>query len=468
MTALGFEPGRVRAEIDGTVLVPGDPGFDEARRVWNGDIHRMPSMVVRPTSARDVATCVRRLTDAGADFTVRGGGHNYAGHAVADGAVMIDLSMLNSVVVDPDSRRARCGGGATWAQLDAATQVHGLAVTGGFISDTGVGGLTLGGGLGWLTRRAGLTCDNLVSAQVVTAAGEIVTASEEENPDLHWALRGGGGNFGIVTEFGFRLHQVPPMVQLTLLFWTPEDAAAGLAAARDALPDLPPSYGVAMFGLSAPPEPFVPEHFQGRPGCAVGVVGWADPARLAAATAPLRARAPKPAWELVTPIPYLALQQMFDAAAPWGLRSYEKSLYVEELSEAVLEAIVAAVPRKNSPLTLVPLFPLDSAYCETADEDTAFSGPRSPGWAINISAACPDPAVFDAERAWVRALWDTLRVYARDDAGYVNFLVENDPERIRHSYGAKYERLAAVKAVWDPRNVFRHNANIPPNPALVP
>ncbi|WP_280275015.1 FAD-binding oxidoreductase [Nocardia wallacei] len=462
MTTLGFEADAIRAEIDGAVLSPGDAGFDEARRVWNGDIHRTPSLVVRPVSAREVAVCARRLAGSGTDFTVRGGAHNYAGHAVADGAVMLDLSMLDSVVVEPDSQRARCGGGATWAQLDAATQVHGLAVTGGFISHTGVGGLTLGGGLGWLTRRAGLTCDNLVSAQVVTATGQIVTASAQSHPDLHWALCGGGGNFGIVTEFEFRLHPVPPMVQLAMLFWTPEQAAAGLAAVRDTMHRLPRTYGVAMFGLSAPPEEFVPEHFRGRPGCAVGIAGWDEPYRLTAALAPLRAAAPAPAWELVTPIPYLALQQMFDAAAPWGMRSYEKSLYVDDLGDAVLEAIAAAVPRKGSPLTLVPIFPLDGAYCEVPEDATAFSGPRSPGWAINISAACPDPATFDAERAWVRELWDTLRVHARDDATYVNFLVENDPDRIRRSYGAKYDRLAAVKAAWDPRNVFHHNANIPP------
>ncbi|RDI55439.1 FAD-binding oxidoreductase [Nocardia mexicana] len=462
MTALGFELESIRAEIDGTVLAPGDAGFEQARQVWNGDIRRMPSAIVRPSSARDVAACVRRLVASSTDFTVRGGGHNYAGHAVADGAVMIDLSMLNFVVVDPDSQRARCGGGATWAQLDSATQVHALAVTGGFISDTGVGGLTLGGGLGWLTRRAGLSCDNLVSAEVVTAAGEVVRASADVNPDLHWALCGGGGNFGIVTEFEFGLHEVPPIVHLTLLFWTPDRAVAGLAAVREMMPRLPRSFGVALFGLSAPPEPFVPERYRGQPGCAVGIVGWGEAQELADAVAPLRELAPEPAWELVTPIPYLALQQMFDSAAPWGLRSYEKSLYVDELGDGVLEAIVEALPRKGSPLTIVPFFPLDGAYSEVPDHATAFAGSRTACWAINISAACPDPGLFDAERAWVRDLWDVLRVHARDDATYVNFLVEDDRDRIRHSYGGKYERLAAVKAVWDPRNVFRHNVNIPP------
>lgn len=462
MATAGIDIEGLRATIDGAVITPKDAEYDVARKVWNGGIDRRPAVIVRPSSAAGVAGALQFARRHGLDLTVRGGGHNYAGHAVADDAVLIDLGALDTVTVDPEAKLAHCGGGTTWAQVDAATAAHALAVTGGFISDTGVGGLTLGGGMGWLTMRTGLSCDNLVSAEVVTTDGRIVTASAAENPDLHWALRGGGGNFGIVTRFTFALHDLPPLAQATLLCWTPEDGAAGLAAGRDLITTLPAGYCAAILGVSAPPAPFVPEHLQGQPGLVVAVIGFGDPAELEAVVAPLRAAAPAPAWELVTPMPYTALQQMFDESAPRGLPAYEKALYIDDLNTEVIAEIVNRLPHKQSPLTLVPIFPLRGVYSEVADDATAFGGSREPCWAINISALCVDPATFDTERQWVRDLWDALRPHARSDAGYINFLVDEDQHRVRETYGDKYIRLAQIKSTWDPDNVLHHNANIRP------
>ncbi|WP_330179024.1 FAD-binding oxidoreductase [Nocardia sp. NBC_01503] len=462
MTTAGIDIEGLRAIVDGAVITPKDAEYDVARQVWSGCFDRRPAVIVQPASAAGVARALLHARRHGLDITVRGGGHNYAGHAVADDAMLIDLGALDGITIDPVSKTAKVGGGATWAQVDAATAEHALAVTGGFISDTGVGGLTLGGGMGWLTSLFGLSCDSVLSAHVVTADGHIVTASADENPDLHWALRGGGGNFGIVTEFTFALHELPPLGQLTMLYWTPPDAPAGLAAGAACLRDLPEGYSGAILAVSAPPLPFVPERYQGQPGFVTAVIGFGTPEELAEMVAPLRAAAPAPAWELVTPIPYTALQQMFDDAAPRGLPAYEKSLYINDLNDEVIAELVHRFPQRLSPLTIAPIFPLRGRYTETPDEATAFGGSRNACWAINLSALCPDPADFDAERAWVRDTWDALLPHARSDAGYINFLVDDDQQRIRDTYGDKYSRLAAIKAAWDPDNVLHHNANIRP------
>jgi FAD/FMN-containing dehydrogenase len=366
--------------------------------------------------------------------------------------------------VDPGARRAYVGGGAAWAAVDAATAEHGLAVTGGTVSHTGVAGLTLGGGLGWLMSRQGLSCDNLVAATLVTADGRTVTASEQEHPELLWGLRGAGTNFGVVTELVFALHETAPMADLGLFFWRPEDAAGPLRFARDHLFDLAPEMGALIAGLSAPPEPFVPPELQGAPGFAVLVVGWGSPELHAAAVAPLRARGP--AFELVTPIPYVALQQMLDPGSPWGVRAYDKSLNFDELPDEAIEVLVSGLPRKRSPLSLLPVFPLRGRVRDVPDDATAFGPPRSRRWAVSMEAIAPDEETFAADRQWARELWTALRPYAPDDGAYVNFEYDTDAARIRTSYGeAKYRRLAALKAEWDPGNVFSSNVNIAPEPA---
>ncbi len=445
-----------------SVLRPGEPGYREACRaaVWNGDIDRLPAAIVRTTTAADVAAAVRGARAAEMDITVRGGGHSFPGHAIADGGVMIDLGGIDTIAVDADAKRARCGGGATWAQLDAATAAYGLAVPGGTISHTGVGGLTLGGGFGWLTRKAGLTCDNMVSAEVVTADGRIVTASADQNPDLYWALRGGGGNFGIVTAFDFALHDIGPMANIGLFFFDAPHAAEALRFANTYIPDMPEEYGSMIAGLSAPPAPFVPPEHIGTPGYAIVVVNWGNAQDHAAVVAPLHDL--RPLFEFVSPIPHVALQQMLDEAAPWGAYAYEKALYLDELADPVIEASVAALPKRLSPMSLTPIFAVGGEFARVPEDATAFGGGRTMKWVYNIAAVAPSPDLLATDRTWVAGLYDAIAPYA--NAGtYVNFLNDRDDARVRSAYGpAKYDRLAGIKAAWDPDNVFHHNANIKP------
>ncbi|HEY3463627.1 MAG TPA: FAD-binding oxidoreductase [Amycolatopsis sp.] len=450
------------ARIRGTVLREGDDGYDAARRVWNGEIDRRPALIVRVAGPDDVATALAHARETGLDVTVRGGGHNFGGAAVAEGALMIDLGALRTIEVDAGRRTARVGGGATWAELDAATQEHGLATPGGTVSDTGVGGLTLGGGFGWLTPRHGLTIDNLVSAEVVTADGRVLRASETEHPDLFWALRGGGGNFGVVTEFEFRLHPVGPLVELGMFFWGLDDAPAALRFAREVLADLPDGTGAMLAGLTAPPAPFVPAEHHGAPGVALVVAGFDGPERHAEVVTRIRAGLPA-RFELVTPIPYTELQKLLDGGAPRGLLAYEKSLYLDELTDDVLDVVAAHLPGKSSPLSLMPVFPVRGAFSAVPDEATAFGGARRDGFVFGIATVAPTPELHAADRAWTRAFWSALTPFAANVGGYVNFMAEYEEDRVRASYGAeKYARLRRIKAAYDPGNVFHHNANIPP------
>jgi FAD/FMN-containing dehydrogenase len=456
---------RLREVLGGEVLQPTDAGFPAARAeaVWNGDITRQPALIVRPTSTEDVAATIGFVRSQGADLTVRGGGHAASGNAVAEGAVMIDLSRLADVRVDPEARRVHVGGGAAWAAVDAATAPHGLAVVGGTVSHTGVAGLTLSGGMGWLMSRQGLSCDNLVAATLVTADGRTVTVSDEAHPELLWALRGAGTNFGVVTELVLALHEVDPMANLGFFFWRAEDAAAPLAFAREYLFDLPDGAGALVAGLSAPPEPFVPAEHHGAPGIAVLVATWGSAEAHAAAVQPLRGRGAL--FEMVTPIPYVALQQMLDDSGPWGIRAYDKGLNLDDLSDDAIEVILTWLPRRRSPMSFAPIFPLLGRYRETADDATAFGTPRSSRWAVSMVALAEDEETFAADRAWARDFWHDLRRHAPDDSTYVNFETDTDDDRVRASYGAeKYRRLAALKAEWDPDNVFHHNANIVPEP----
>lgn len=444
-------------------MTPGHPDYDRSRAVWNGAIDRKPAVIACCTTAEQVAGAIRFARRSGLEIAVRGGGHNYAGHAVCEGGLMIHLGAMNGVTVDPAARRAICGGGATWAELDAATQQHGLATPGGFVSHTGIAGLTLGGGMGWLTKKAGLTCDNLLAAEVVTADARLVRASGDENPDLFWALRGGGGNFGVVTSFEFALHTVGPMVNLGLFFFGLESGSEALRFSRDFIETLPDeATGFLGIGLSAPPAPFVPQQYRFRPGHALLVVGFGSPAEHASIVAPIR-EAVAPLFELVTPIPFVALQQMFNESAAWGTLAYEKALYLDELSDGAIAVIGEHVPKKSSPLSFVPTFPLTGKYCDVREVDTAFGGNRSAGYVFNIQAAAPAPELYEADRVWVRNFWDAMRPHASGSGSYVNFMSESEEGRVKISYGTeKYARLARIKAEWDPDNVFHLNANIKP------
>ena len=460
--SIGYDVESFRSALGAPVLTRGDPGYDDARAVWNGAIDRRPAAIACCSTTVQVAEAIRFARASGLEIAVRGGGHSYAGNSVCEGGLMIHLGAMKGVVVDPVARRAVCGGGATWADVDAATQQHALATPGGFISHTGIAGLTLGGGIGWLTGMAGLSCDNLVAAEMVTADARIVRATKDDNPELLWALRGGGGNFGVVTSFEFALHPVGPLVSLGLFFFGLDNGTQALRFARDFAKTLPS--GAASFlaiGLSAPPEPFVPEEHRLRTGHALLVVGFGSPEEHQAIVAPVRSAAPL--FELVTPIPFTALQQMFNSSAQWGTFGYEKALYLSELSDGAIAVIGEHVPKKNSPLSFCPTFTLSGAYRTPADADTAFGGSRSAGYVFNIQAATTSPDHFDTGRVWVREFWDAMRPHAMDSGGYVNFMVEADDDRVRASYGSgKYERLARIKAEYDPDNVFHLNANIKP------
>lgn len=450
--------------FDGEVFTAGDTEYDAARKVWNGDIDRRPALIARCRTAEQVAAAVRFGAEQDLEISVRGGGHSFGGAAVAPEGLMIDLSEMNQVSVDPSARSVACGGGATWAAVDAATQERGLATVGGTISHTGVGGLTLGGGMGWLTPKHGLTIDNLLGCEVVTAEGRILRASETEHRDLFWALRGGGGNFGVVTRFDYRLHEVGPLVHVGLFFWGLEQGVDALRYCREYLMTLPDNTGVLIAGLNAPPAPFVPEEYHFKPGYALVVAGFGSTEEHGQAVEPILRDCP-PLFHMVSPMPYVALQKLLDDAAPWGIRAYEKGLTVAGLSDPVVDVIADRFPRKSSPMSLMILFPLQGAYTSVAESATAFGGPRSPCITITIPAVSPTPELLATDRAWVRSFWQELLPYGAQGAGgYVNFMTDYEEDRVRAAYGeAKYQQLAEVKATYDPGNVFHLNMNIKPS-----
>lgn len=452
----------LRTAISGQVFVPEDPGYDEARIVWNGAINKRPAVIVRCAKAGDVVAAIGFARRQGLEIAVRGGAHSTGGSSIVENGLQIDLSGMRSVRVDPVARRAFVGGGATLADLDGAAQAHGLAVTGGVVSHTGVGGLTLGGGMGWLTRKAGLAIDNLASAEVVTADGRILHASERDNPDLFWAIRGGGGNFGVVTAFEFKLHPVGPLVHFGLFFWPLERTTEVLRIAEELISTLPADLNIIIAGINAPPEPFVPEQHRFRPGCALLVTGFGSAEEHASVVARLRKELP-PLFELVTPIPYVQLQKLLDDANAFGIYAYDKALYLEALSEDVIAVIAEHLPRKTSPHSPLLFYRLDGAYSKVADDDTAFGGGRSPRWVVFIVGLADSHEGLAAERQWVRSFWDALQPHAMGIGGYVNGESEYARDRVLNSYGpAKYDRLARIKATYDPDNVFHLNANIRP------
>jgi hypothetical protein len=452
----------LRASMAGLVIDREDRDYDEARKLWNASVDGHPAVIARCASPTDVAAAILFARQHGFEIAVRGGAHSMPGVSTVDDGLVIDLSSLNQVSVDPVAKRARVGGGALLGDLDAATQEHGLAVPAGIVSHTGVGGLTLGGGMGWLTRLAGLTIDNLVSAEVVTADGRILRAADDENDDLFWAIRGGGGNYGVVTEFEFRLHDVGPICHLGLLFWSLDDGAEVLRVARDTIPGLPRTMNVIIAGLNAPPAPFVPEQYRLQPGYALMVVGFGSADEHASTLRQIRDARP-PLWEFVDSMPYVALQQMLDDSTAWGFYCYDKGTYVTGLTDEMIEVVTEQLPAKNSPLSVLLFYRLDEAYSEVPEDATAFSGGRSPRYAVFIIGVCPVPELFEPERAWVRSFWEALRPHSIDIGSYVNALTDVDEDRLRASYGpAKYERLGAIKRTYDRDNVFHRNANINP------
>jgi FAD/FMN-containing dehydrogenase len=444
----------------GELLRDGDPGYDDARRVFNAAIDRRPAIIARCTGVADVIDALALAREHGLEVSVRGGGHSVAGHAVVEDGLMIDLRPMNRVRVDPERRTAWCGGGANWGELDRETQAFGLAVTGGRLADTGVGGLTLGGGIGWVMRRYGLAIDSLRSAEVVTAEGEVVRASEEENPDLFWALRGGGGNFGVVTEFELDLHPFGPEVLGGMVLHRLEDAPEALRFCRDFMETAPDALAVFETFMTVPPEAPFPAELQGAPALALGIVYAGPVDEGERVLRPLRAFG-RPALDLVAPMPVLAIQQMLDPTSPHGMRSYSRSHWLGELPDAAIDEQVRHHAEVPSPMSLIINGRMGGAIERVPREATAF-GHRDANRLLLVVSAWWEGD--DAEQIeWCKGAFDAMTPYSSGGV-YVNFVEEEGDERVRAGYADDvWLRLVAAKKRWDPDNVFHLNANIPPS-----
>ena len=448
----------------GEVIVPGHHDYDDARAVWNGTVDRRPRLIARCGGTADVAAAVRFARDRELEIAVRGGGHNVAGTAVCDGGIVIDLSAMRAVSVDPVERTALVQGGALWGDVDHETQAHGLATTGGIVSHTGVGGVSLGGGIGWLMRKHGLTVDNLVQAEVVTAEGEIVGASASDHPDLFWALRGGGGNFGIVSSFRFALHPVGPTVMAGPVFWAAEDTTAVLRFYREFVTDAPDELGNVVRLGTIPPLPGVDENLHFRPAIAVASC-YAGPVEDGERAVRALRGFGAPLVDLVGPTRYVDHQRGIDDTVPHGWHYYWKATSLTGLSDEVIDIVAAHAYGAASPRSYTAMFHMGGAIPRAPRDATAYPG-RDVDHNVIIDAAWlpeQDDTVRASETAWARAFLDALRPHR---AGvYVNFLdADDDTSRVREAYGDDtYRRLAEVKASYDPENVFHNNKNIEPS-----
>jgi FAD/FMN-containing dehydrogenase len=448
----------VRPALDGEVLLPGEPGFDDARRTFNALIERHPRLVVRPTSASDVAAAVRHAVATGLPIAVRGGGHSVAGHGIGDDALVIDLGQLRSVVVEPQRRIAHVGGGALWLDVDTAAFEHGLATTGGTFGDTGVGGLALGGGIGWLSGTAGLTCDNLVGAELVTADGNVLEINADSDPELLWALRGGGGNFGVVTRFDLRLHPIGLMTGGDLVVAL-DDASTVLRRYRDRAEDVPDE--LSLFAVLTREEPF-------------GMILSADvcfggpEAEARAWIAPLL-EGIQPLRDGLGPITYLEMQAR--GVMPWGLRHYWKGHFIRDLTDDAIDVIVQHARATDDLPGLQPVILIEPLHGELrrVDDGSAAFGQRAARYNVSGLAVWEDPTIDAANTAWAKGLADALIPYSLTGGGYVNYMGnEETPDRVKAAFGAeRYARLARVKARLDPENRFRFNHNIVPDAGAV-
>ena len=449
----------LRDLVSGPVTGPADPGYEDARHVYNFMIEARPHAIVACASAGDVGAVVAHAVATGRDVAVRGGGHSVPGFGTADDAIVVDLSGLTSIEVDPRTRIARVGGGATWGMMNDATMAHGLATTGGIVASTGVAGLTLGGGVGYLTRAHGLSCDNLLSAEVVLADGSIVTASEDEEPDLFWALRGGGGNFGVVTEFTFRLHPVPENIYGGLILFEREAAGDLFRYFDQFIGDAPREYGGYPAWHLAPPLPFIPADRVGEPFPALISCWTGDHERGAKILQGFRDIGPVMA-EHVGAIPYTALNSLFDPLLPRGLQHYWKSVFAGDLTDDVIAAHAEHGQRMPAVNCAVHLYPVNGAAHDVAPDATAW-GHRDAKYATVIAGAWPDPADNDKGIRWVKDYYAALAPHSQP-GGYVNFASADDQGKARDNFGAGYDRLAQIKRRYDPANIFHLNQNIIP------
>ncbi len=455
-TAMVLETGALEAQVRGELIRPGAGDYDEARSVYNAMIDRRPALIVRCADVADVIAVVNFARESGADLAVRGGGHNVAGFGSVDGGIVLDLSPMKGIRVDPAARLATVQGGCTWGDVDHATHAFGLAAPAGVVSTTGVAGLTLGGGLGHLTRSYGLSIDNLAAADAVLADGSFVTASEDANQDLFWALRGGGGNFGVVTSFTFRLHPVHTHIAGPVL-WHLEQAGDAMRMYRDLLAEAPDRLTGVFAFLVVPPGPPFPEELHLKTMC--GIVwchtGTAEEAE--ADLAPARAFGP-PALDLVGPIPHPVLQSLFDGIAFAGMQNYWRGDFFDALSDEAIARHVEHGSRVPNMFSSMHLYPVDGVASRVGKDETAWSY-RDAKWAEVIFAADPDPAKADDLRSWVVDYWEAMHPYSMGGS-YINFIQDEGQERVKTSYRENYERLADIKRHYDPTNLFHLNQNI--------
>ncbi len=450
----------LRARHRGPIVLPGEPGYEDSRTVWNAMIQRHPAVVLRCLGAADVAAGIAFAREQGRVLCIKGGGHNIAGLATADDAVMLDLSLMRGVWVDPVARIAQAQAGCLLGDVDRETQVHGLAAVLGFVSATGIAGLTLGGGFGYLSRRFGWTSDQTLSVTVVTADGRVVRASEREHPDLFWGLRGGGGNFGVATSFEYRLFPVGPEIYAGALAWPVERAAEGLARVREVMAAAPRELTVAIALRPAPPAPWIRKELHGKPVFALFYCHSGSVAEGERLVAPFRDLGGL-AGDVVQRRPYTSQQSLIDATQPKGRRYYWKSEYLPELAPELVAGAIEHASRIRSPHSAVLCFALGGAIGDLPADHSAV-GNRDARWVLNITASW-EAAGEDAEHVeWARAAWRDLRRFSTGGT-YLNFLTEEDgADRIRDALGANLARLGEIKARWDPDNVFRSNKNILP------
>jgi FAD/FMN-containing dehydrogenase len=443
----------------GALIASGDAEYEDARKVYNAMIDRRPALIARPAGVDDVAKAIAFARDHQLPLAIRGGGHNGAGLGTVDDGVVIDMSRLNDVQVDPQARTARVGGGATLGQLDAATGEHGLATPSGIISTTGVGGITLGGGLGHMTRTFGLAIDNLLEAELVLASGERVRASADEHPDLYWAIRGGGGNFGVVTSFLFRLHEVPSVVAGPT-FWPVEAAAEVLSAYREFIVNAPRELNGFFAFATVPPGPPFPEQIHMRKVCGVVwcYVGGEDEA--AQAMAPLLDEVQEPLLHGAAPMPHAAIQSAFDEVYPKGDQWYWRADFVKEIPDEAVEIHARFGAEMPTWKSTMHMYPINGAAHDVSPSDTAWSY-RDANWGSVFAGVDPDPANAEAIKRWTVDYFEALHPYSAGGA-YVNMMMDEGQERVRASYRDNYERLARIKAQYDPENLFRVNQNIEP------
>jgi FAD/FMN-containing dehydrogenase len=451
----------LRASFAGDLVQPTDAAYDERRTIWNGSIDRRPALIARCTGAGDVVAVLRFARESGLPLAVRSGGHSFPGHSTCDGGIVLDLGPMKRIGVDAGARTVTAQAGVLLGELDQATQAQGLAVPAGIVTHTGLAGLTLGGGIGWLQRKYGLTIDQLLSVELVTAAGDVLEVSETEHPELFWGIRGGGGNFGVVTRFTFRLNPLGPTVLAGPIFWPMRDSAKLLRFYRDWVADAPDELMTIIIHRRAPAVPFVPRELHGEHVVAIACCYAGPVDEGERIVAPLRAWG-RPVLDLCAPKPFLDHQSMFDPSFPHGRWYYMRACDVPQLSDDVIDTTVEHSLRIRSPQTSFPIWQMGGAMARTPAGDTAF-GPRRGGFTFNIAASTETAEGFDSERDWVRGLWSALEPH-HEGSVYVNFLMAEGEDRVRQAYGTeRYDRLKALKRQYDPQNLFRLNQNIPPD-----